>query len=558
MKKLLGIISGALLALGACAHSEFSEFAAKSAPEAALETAAAATAKDRIRSDVIWLADDAREGREAGTPGHLAAADYVAARMAAMGLTPAGDNGSWFQSVPLRKATPVFEAAAFSITLPDGERVAFTHLEDFRVYPEKDAPAFDITAPAVFAGYGVYAPEAGHNDYEGLDLTGKIVVAFSGAPDNLNSEQYAYYQSSALKRHEAAARGAVGMILMRTAKAEARTPWEYYASNPRRASTTWVGPDGRPDISGPGVKGMVIPHPHRAPLLFAGAPRPYEAVRAEVDAEGGAPKGFDLAVTVSMAGALKFDDFESPTVAGLIPGSDPALKHEYLVLTAHLDHTGVNEKLISDGKDGIHNGAMDNAMGVAVMMEVARKLSAQEMPPRRSVVVLAVTAEEKGLLGSEYYAHFPTVPKEAVVANLNLDMPVMLHDFADVIAFGSERSSLDKIVKESAKAAGVALAPDPFPEEGLFTRSDHYSFVEQGIPSVYLMPGLANGGEKKFNDFLENHYHRPSDDPSLPIRFGSAARFAELNYLIARNITDAERGPEWNEGDFFGDLFSGE
>ena len=320
---------------------------------------------------------------------------------------------------------------------------------------------------------------------------------------------------------------------------------------------TWVGPDGTADISGPGLKGSAILHPDKVPLLFAGAAQSYADVLAQADAEGEAPSGFDLGVTVSMAGAVSQNDVISPNVAGVISGADPVLKDEYVVLTAHLDHTGINQRLVDEGKDGLNNGAMDNALGIATMLEVASRLM-EGAPPARSVIVLAVTAEEKGLLGADYFAHFPTVPKDKIVANVNLDMPIMLHSFSDVVAFGAEHSSLGPIATAAVAAAGLELSPDPFPQLGVFTRSDHYRFVEQGVPAVYLFPGFANGGEDKFNEFMAEHYHKPSDDLSLPILYDDAARFADVNYQIALDIAQSPVRPHWNEGDFFGELFAGE
>ncbi len=554
LKRNNAFLAGAWLALSACAN-----IAAPVDP-AAVAAAAIVSGKlteaARIEGDVAYLADDAREGREAGTRGYESAAHYVAARFAAIGLEPAGDDG-WFQQVPLRAATPVLEAAAVSITDAGGETTTLTHLDDFRVFPSLDAASFDINAPAVFVGFGVYAPDAGHDDYEGLDLNGKIAVYFQGAPDFFDSEQRAHFGSGGAKSKEAAARGAIGTISLMNSERQQRTPWERFIANPSRISMTWVSPDGRADISGPGIRGSAVLHPDKAEMLFEGAARTYSEMLAEADEEGVAPSGFDLAVTVSMAGAISRRDVTSPNIAGVISGADPVLKHEYVVLTAHLDHTGVNQRLVDEGKDGLHNGAMDNALGVATMLEVANQLTQGE-PPARSIIVLAVTAEEKGLLGADYFAHFPTVAKENIVANVNLDMPVMLHSFNDIVAFGAEHSSLGPIADAAVAAAGLKLSPDPFPQLGVFTRSDHYRFVEQGVPAVYLFPGFGNGGEEKFNQFMAEHYHKPSDDLSLPILYDDAARFADVNYRIALAIAQSPVRPFWNEGDFFGDLFAGE
>ena len=513
------------------------------------------SAAERIRRDIAWLADDAREGREAGTDAYRQAAEYTAARMAGLGVTP-GANGSWFQEVPLRSGAPNPDASTMSISEADGTVHQLTNLDDFLVYPSIEFGTFSLeNVPAVFVGYGVSAPEFGHDDYAGVDVKGKVVVYFSGVPKIFDNESQAHFNSRGLKYKEAAARGAVGIISLSTTASEQSRPWARMTANPSYKIMTWVGPDGRADTAGPGLKGIGAINPANAAMLFDGAPRSYADMLATADEDGKALESFDLPVKISMAGEMTTEDVTSPNVVGLIPGADPLLKNEYVILTAHLDHTGINERLIAEGKDGINNGAMDNATGIATMMEVARQFKTGT-PPARSVMIVAVTAEEKGLLGSDYFAHFPTIGSGEMVANVNLDMPVMLHSFTDVIAFGAEHSSLRKILEDALAQTGVSLQPDPIPQLNIFVRSDHYRFVEQGVPAIYLWAGFSNGGEEKFWDFYKNHYHQPSDDISRPILYDDMARFADLNYIIARAIADAPEKPAWNEGDFFGDLFT--
>ncbi len=553
MKTRIPAILG-LIAAGACAT--VAPPVGELSMQAAVSTVGAETSDaERLRMDVNWLADDAREGREAGTQGYLDAAEYVAARMEAMGVQP-GADGEWFQNVPFRAATPVLDAAALSVTGPDGETHNLTSLEDFRLFPSIARETFSIeNAEAVFVGFGVHAPEFGHDDYAGVDLEGKIAVYFSGAPDKFDNESRAHFSSGGLKAKEASARGAIGAISLFTAAGEERRPWDRYVAHPTYTAMTWIWPDGRAETSGPNIKGSATLHPEKASLLFEGAAQSYETVRAAADAEGEAPEGFDLEVRISMAGAMTAEKTSSPNVVGLIPGSDPVLKDEYVILTAHLDHIGIDEDAIAKGEDGVNNGAMDNAIGVATMLEVARRLTEDEAP-KRSVMIVAVTAEEKGLLGSDYFAHFPTVGDGEMVANVNLDMPVMLHAFTDVVAFGAERSTIGPIMEEALAQAGVRLSPDPIPQLGIFTRSDHYRFVEQGVPSIFLWTGFENGGEEQFWDFYKNHYHRPSDEPAQPILYSDLARFAEINYIIANALAEAPSRPTWNEGDFFGEQFA--
>ncbi|MEO1251112.1 MAG: M28 family metallopeptidase [Pseudomonadota bacterium] len=518
--------------------------------------AAISHTSDRLKSDVAFLADDALQGREAGTPGYDAAADYVAARLAGLGVAP-GANGEWFQRVPFRTSGDATEPYAMSITFPDGETLTFDNPEDFVVFPSLAFPAAELEAPAVFAGFGVHAPRFGHDDYAGLDLDGKIVVRFGGAPDTFDSEERAHFGSGATKAQTAAAEGAVGVVTIYTGAAEQRFPWARAQRSPVSRSTSWVRPDGEPDVSGPGIVVSALLSPEAAGPLFEGAPKSYAEVRAEADAPGGAPAGFDLPITISLEGAVETEDFSSANVVGVIEGTDPALRNEALVITAHLDHIGVRAPFADDGPDAdlINNGAMDNALGVAMLIETAKRFQ-DGPPPARTVVFLAVTAEEKGLLGADYFVHYPTLGDKTIVANVNLDMPVMLHEFTDIVAFGGERSELGEIAEAALADIGVTISPDPLPEQGIFTRSDHYRFVEKGVPSIFLWPGFANGGEEVLLNFLAEHYHQPSDDMALPVLWEQAARFADVKFRIAREIADAPDAPKWLEGDFFGELFS--
>lgn len=517
----------------------------------ALEDAAA-----RMRADVAYLADDAMEGREAGTRGFDAAADYVATRMAGLSLTP-GADGDWFQRVMLRTASSTPEASKLSVTSADGETVELNVLEDFKTFPSLETQTFSYAAPAIFVGYGVHAPELGHDDFDGLDVRGKVVVRFGGAPASFDSEARAHFGQSATKAKYIAEEGAVAVIGIYTDAAEKRVPWRRVKRNPIARSVTWLHPDGEADVSGGGLKGAVTLNPDDTQRLFEGAPRTYEDLRAQEAHKGAAPpQGFDLAVTISASGAGAFEDVPSANVVGVIEGADPVLKNEALVITAHLDHVGIDQHAGAN-EDNINNGAMDNAMGVAMLLETARRFQ-EGPPPARTVVFVALTAEEKGLLGADFFAHYPSIGGKDIIANVNLDMPLMLHSFTDIVAFGGERSSLGPLVEDALAEIGVTVSPDPIPEQGVFTRSDHYRFVEQGIPSIFLWPGFANGGEEVINAFLTRHYHNVSDDMALPIRWDDGVRFTDINYNIAREIADRPARPVWNAGDFFGELFAGE
>jgi Zn-dependent M28 family amino/carboxypeptidase len=265
----------------------------------------------------------------------------------------------------------------------------------------------------------------------------------------------------------------------------------------------------------------------------------------------------DLKLSLHMAKRSTRSDIRSSNVVGMIEGSDPKLKNEYVVLSAHLDHLGVNKEMTGDN---IFNGAMDNASGVATMLETARMFSQGKARPKRSILFVALTGEEKGLLGADYFASNPTVPLASIVANVNLDMPLLTYDFKNVVAFGAEHSSLKGAAASALAKLGLGLIPDPWPEQGVFTRSDHYMFVKQGVPSIFLATGMGSFKKdedppKIWGEFFAKYYRQASDDTKLPFNYDAAARFAQLNYMIALEIADTRQKPTWNKGDFFGDTF---
>lgn len=517
---------------------------ATSAPAPDMRGAAA-----RLKADIAWLADDARQGREAGTPGYDAAAAYVAAEFEAAGLMPGVDRG-WRQTVPLRTSVRDLDAARMTL---DGEGgfQALVHLTDYIIGRSFTEANYEASGEVVYVGYGVSAPSENYDDYAGLDVSGKIVVAFGGVPRAFSTEVAAYFSDTETKMKTAAARGAAGFISIQSNSSG--FPWPVAVKYAGAPAMGWVGPDGRASGSAPPIRATAYMSESGAKKLFAGEALDYLALRT-MEAASGAPKGFALKKRVRLSGRSSFSESRSDNVIGIIEGADPALKDEIVLLTAHLDHVGVDEGG-KPGEDVINNGAMDNAAGVAVLIEAANMFRRAGKAPRRTIAFAAVTAEEKGLLGADYLAHHPAFGGKRVVANVNLDMPVLLYPFTDVVAFGAERSSIGPVVERAAASLGVKLSPDPIPEEGIFTRSDHYSFVKQGVPSVFLVIGFENGGGEIFRNFLATHYHAPSDDISLPILYNQGARFTELNYRIARDLADAETAPAWHKGDFFGETF---
>ncbi len=508
---------------------------------------------EAFRAHVTFLADDLLEGRDTGSRGYEIAARYVATQFAALGLQPAGVNGSWYQPVNFIRYR----------SSPNGTITVGNHNfslgRDAVLRASPDPAALAVDAPLVFAGYGLDMPSHGFDDYRGLEVRGKIVVVLSGIPQGTPSDIAAHLDSA--KRRMAGARGAVGMIIVRT-RADAGTPWERVARFGNRPGTTWLEPDGTPHNESGSLRFSAAVSDEAAQQIFAAASRPLNPILDQA-ARRQRPRGFAMRANARVAreAGPEATRMSSPNVIAVLPGTDPSVANEYVLLTAHLDHIGIREPRPNDAPDAdrINNGALDNATGIATLIEVARAFSRPGNRPRRPILIAAVAAEEKGLLGAQYLAQHPLVPAGArVISDVNLDMPILTYDFQDVIAFGAEHSTMGPIVARAAARMNVRLTPDPLPEQGLFTRSDHYNFVKAGIPSVFLMTGFANGGDAAFRGFLAGNYHGVGDDLSQNINWQAGARFAQLNYLIAREIADGDEVPRWYRGSFFGDAFGGD
>ncbi|GAB5454129.1 MAG: M20/M25/M40 family metallo-hydrolase [Henriciella sp.] len=527
------------------------------APSDQTETDTAATLDanaENIEAHMRFLSDDALEGREAGTEGYDQAAAYVAAELEALGVAPAGTDGTYFQTVPLRRSYRVPDALSLTVTNTEtGEDLAMEPNVDHVVYGSTRDAESSVTAEAVFVGFGIVAPDLGRDDYAGLDVDGKIVVTLSGTPKGIQTEERAYYGNR--KSAEASERGAIGAVSLTTPTRERVYSFARLIGEGRLESArmSWLGADGETFSRAPNLKASTGLSMEGGRKLMEAAGQDFDALMEVAEAEGGAVTGFDLPFTISISQNSTLDTVESDNVIGLIEGSDPVLKDEIIVLTAHLDHIGISK---SFEDDKINNGALDNAAGVSTMLEVARMVLNGERP-RRSILLLFVTAEEKGLLGAQYFAQNPTVEASRLVGNVNLDMPVLTYAFEDVVAFGSDRSTIESAVKEAAEAMDMKLSPDPFPDQGLFTRSDHFRLVEIGVPSIFLATGFANGGEEAWATHFAQNYHRPSDDMSNNIDFQAAARFAEVNARIALKLANRDERPLWNKDDFFARQFDG-
>jgi hypothetical protein len=508
---------------------------------------------DLIKMHMAYLASDELLGRETGTEGYDMAAQYVADQFKALGLEPAGDNGTYFQNITFKRAYRIAEAGIVEAETANGTPIPFIANKDFAIGPSTSLTESSVTATVVFAGFGIVAPKEGRDDYEGLDVEGKIVATLARTPSGIQTEERAYYGN--LKGKEASDRGAIGTISIPTPTSEKVYSFRRLVTEGRLASPrmSWLSPDGETFSRAPSIRAGATISPEGAEKLFADAPVSLDDILEAAEALGGKTPTFDLPITMTISQKSEIDEVTSANVAGIIEGSDPALKDEVIVLTAHLDHIGVS-RTVEDDK--INNGAIDNAAGVATLIEAARMIQNNESL-RRSVMFLAVTAEEKGLLGSQYFAKNPTVPKVNIVGNVNLDMPVLTYDFQDLIVFGGTRSTFNAAISQAAEEMGLVVNPDPMPEQGIFTRSDHFRFVEEGIPSVMLSTGFANGGDKGWATHFAKHYHRPSDDMQNDINFEAAAKFAELKTRITFTLANADQRPLWNKDDFFAVQFNG-
>ncbi len=544
-------------ALAACARDQ-----APAAPEVTMQPSAPWAddpAAQRIEADLRYLADDRMEGRETGTRGYEMASGYLARRFDELGLQPAGDGETYFQHVPLLKATLQQDGARFEVRR-DGRSIALQFEQEFLPTANFNSPAFELEAPAVFVGQAVHAPELDQDDFAGLVLTGKVAVLFGGAPERFDNDRRAFHASSREKLRNVAERGAIGVIFVGTAEDEVRAPWARGAANWARPSMRLRDADGHAIDSWPQLRGVARVSAAAADALFVGGER--SAAQLFDAAKAGTLKGFDLPGTVLIAGKSVIEALESRNVVGRIAGRDPMLRAEHVVYTAHLDHVGIGAPVKDDRgiEDRIYNGALDNALGVAIMLEAARQLQDAAEKPKRSLLFVALTAEEKGLLGAEWFVRQPPVPNESLVANINMDMPVLTAPSTDVVPIGIEHSSLKGVVEAAAQDIGVALSPDPFPEEVVFVRSDQYAFVRAGIPAIYLTGGVVAADPERdpkvaLTWFLRNCYHQPCDDADQPIHYGDAARLARLNARIGARVGDAAARPRWNAGDFFGDRF---
>jgi Zn-dependent M28 family amino/carboxypeptidase len=476
--------------------------------------------------------------------------------MEAMGLEPAGMNGTWFQPVKFRGAKLVSDQSSL-VVVRDGKEQPFKEGVDYETSGSQTSTDETVDAPVVFVGYGVSAPERHYDDYAGVDVRGKIIVTLYGAPASFPSTERAYYSDGIVKAANAVAHGAVGLLAMLSPEDAKRYPWQWIAPQIRSGSLRWLDEKGNPHDVFPQLRAGGLLSQSGAEALFAGAPKTLDQVFAA--AEASQPQSFPLAVSAKQHTVSQHEEVESPNIVGVLRGSDPNLRDQYVVYTAHVDHLGRCHPV--EGDDICH-GAYDNGSGTAALLEVARAFTSLSRPPRRSILFAFVTGEEKGLLGSDYFANHPTVPRQDIVANVNIDgAPGLLYPLKDIVALGVEHSSLSGDVQQAAKMMGYQISPDPMPEEVFFIRSDQYSFVRQGIPAVNVTDGLQSSdpklnGEKIVKTWMTTLYHTPKDNMNQPFYYDSAAQGSRLNFLIGYDVAEQAQPPVWNRGDFFAEKFA--
>jgi hypothetical protein len=482
-------------------------------------------------------------GREAGTPEHRKAAEYVAREFERAGLQPAGGaSGSFLQPVPLLERRIDASASRLAIVRDGREEVIPLGVD--AVLSARFAPTERVDAPVVFAGYGLRIPSHGHDDLAGLDLRGKVVALINAPPRGIPGAVIADARSRSWEALRAA--GAVGTIVFYGAvRGATEAPWSrvvsgWLTSSMMLADTTLDPRGGRSQL-GAAVRAEL------GERFFAGSPHRFADVVALADSGIPMPR-FALPLSVRAVTRTAMRNVVSENVAGLLPGTDPALRDEVVVLTAHLDHEGIALPIAGDS---IYNGAMDNASGTAALIEVAASLGRDARAgkgPRRTVAFVAVTAEEKGLLGSRYYARNPTVGARRIVANLNTDMFLPLMPFTRLMAGGLEESDLAADVRRVGQAMGIEVMGDPEPERNSFIRSDQYSFIRAGIPALSLRLGFVRNSPEHdlIRRWRAERYHAPSDDLSQPIDHAAATRFVSLYDRLVREVADRPTRPAWN------------
>lgn len=532
------------VAVTACLLAATLSSCATDPPPISLDDAADSLSMDVYLAHQTAISSDAMQGRRPGTAGYDSAAAYVIREAEALGLTPGGEDGSWVQPILFRRSSLEPGSASFAVA---GRTLEYG--ADVTIVPGVTATSVDLRAPLVFGGFGISMPTLGYDDLDGIDVEGKLVVVVSGAPDGFGSLERTVLSSGASRDSQLRARGAAGVVVVRTVGGAGGLP--------PRTRTHYVVPEGMAERAGGAELGASLTvSAEAASAWMASVGQSFDSVMASI--RSGTPRSFDLEVEGEVSARFVHDPFESANVAALLPGSDPDLRQEHLVLTAHLDHLGVG---IPVGGDSIYNGTLDNASGSAALLTLASVLTRMEAP-RRSILFLWVTAEESGLLGSEYFARFPTVDGR-VVANQNIDGVMgMITATSDMLAFGYEHSNLSDAVEAAVARTGTPVSPDPTPDQNLFIRSDQYAFVRQGIPAIWVQSARSavdptRDAQGELNAWIAERYHRPTDDLAQPMDLDGVMTELRTVFHVTHHIANEMGEIQWDEESFLYQRFGG-
>ena len=486
------------------------------------------------------LADDNMEGRDTGSPGLARAQAYVIEQLKKDGIQPAGEKG-FYQ--PIKFVSRRMDESQSSLALSSNGKETPLVLGDDAILSTRIDAAPKVDAPLVFAGYGLRIPEMHIDDLAGLDVKGKVLVIFSGSPAELSAALSAHYQSTLQRAKLLKETGALGYIVIPN-PASMDIPWERIKLSRLHPSMGYA--DKSIDESGPAQISVVF-NPASAPKLFEGTGHTFDEIAALGKDRKPLPH-FPLNLEVHAKQTLIKQNVESSNLIGKIVGSDPKLKNEYVVMSAHLDHLGIGEPI---NGDKIYNGAMDNGSGSALLLDMAAAIP--KLKPKRSVLLIWVTGEEKGLLGSHYFAAHPTVPMKSMVADINTDMFLPIYPMKILTVYGLAESDLGDDVTAAAKKEGVTVQPDPEPLRNLFIRSDQYSFIKDGIPAIAMKVGFEKGSpEEKLNQqWLHDRYHAPSDDLSQPVDLQAAGKYEDIIRDLTLGVANDAKRPEWKPDSFF-------
>jgi Zn-dependent M28 family amino/carboxypeptidase len=511
---------------------------------AAMET----ISPDHIRWHVRFLAHDLLEGRGTGQRGGDLAAEYMATQFAEYGLKPAGDNGSYLQKVPLVGVTTLPDTT-FSLVPQHGAAMELKPLTDYVATDQTQQPQSEVNADIVFVGYGIEAPEYGWDDYKGVDLHGKVLLMLVNEPPSddpkfFKGKALTYYGRWTYKYEEAARKGAVGVILVHQTEM-ASYPWEV-VRNSNSGEKSYL------KLEGPALKVASWIHLDVAEKLAASSGVNLDKMMADARSRDFHPVSLGAKLKAHMVSKVR--DLQSNNVVAMLPGSDRNLKQEAVMYTAHYDHFGIRSDMPGDN---IFNGAQDNATGCGILLELARAYSVASQRPRRSILFAAVTAEEQGLLGSEYLGKHPPISASRISVDLNYDDVKPLGAPEEVEVSGAERTTFYAAVQATANEFRLAIRPDARPEAGHFYRSDHFSLARVGIPSFSINEGMKFKGHdeawglEQNRDYTQNHYHQPSDEYHPEMDFTGDSAVARFGFALGWEAASAPKRVEWKKGDEF-------